>query len=227
MPRLFSYCIPVDDGAAPNPYWDVCTLVICKPVIRRTAEVGDWIVGTGSTRFGFANKVVYAMEVTEKMTMKDYDAYCRSQLPGKIPDARNPDYTRRVGDCIYDFSTNPATIRKSVHNEGNRMTDTNGKYALLSDHFYYFGKNPLDLEPQLVDIVKQGQGHRSTSNDPYFHEFVEWILKQTHAKNTMTGEPYLKLDFDINGNCRTDCASVRRKDAEQDELLDDVPSGLC
>jgi len=47
MPTLYTYCIPYDDGAAPNPYWGICTLVICKPVIRRTAEVGDWIVGTG------------------------------------------------------------------------------------------------------------------------------------------------------------------------------------
>jgi hypothetical protein len=48
MPSLYSYCILYDDGAVPNPYWDVCTLVICKSAIRRTAKEGDWIVGTGS-----------------------------------------------------------------------------------------------------------------------------------------------------------------------------------
>ena len=47
-PTLFTYCIPIDDGAAPNPYWGICTLVICKPVIRRVANVGDWVVGIGS-----------------------------------------------------------------------------------------------------------------------------------------------------------------------------------
>lgn len=41
MPSLFSYCIPVDDGAAPNPYWGICTLVICKPRIRLAADIGD------------------------------------------------------------------------------------------------------------------------------------------------------------------------------------------
>lgn len=50
MTKLYSYCIPCDDGAAPNPFEGVCTLVICKPRIRLTAEVGDWIVGTGSKR---------------------------------------------------------------------------------------------------------------------------------------------------------------------------------
>lgn len=43
MPRLFSYTIPIDDGAAPNPFHGMCSLVICNPAIRRVAERGDWI----------------------------------------------------------------------------------------------------------------------------------------------------------------------------------------
>jgi hypothetical protein len=23
MPKLYTYCIPYDDGAAPNPYWGI------------------------------------------------------------------------------------------------------------------------------------------------------------------------------------------------------------
>ncbi|WP_395051688.1 hypothetical protein [Flavobacterium sp.] len=38
MPKLFLYCIPFDDGAAPSPFWGVCTLNICKPVIRKNAK---------------------------------------------------------------------------------------------------------------------------------------------------------------------------------------------
>jgi hypothetical protein len=48
MPRLFSYPIPIDDGAAPNPFHRMCSLVICKPAIRRLAERADWIAGLGS-----------------------------------------------------------------------------------------------------------------------------------------------------------------------------------
>ena len=54
-PILYSYTIPYDDGAAPNPYWGVLTLAICKPVIRRTAEIGDWVVGTGSKQSPIGN----------------------------------------------------------------------------------------------------------------------------------------------------------------------------
>ena len=45
--KLYTYCLRYDDGAAPNPYWGVCTLVICKPAIRRSAEPGDWVVVFG------------------------------------------------------------------------------------------------------------------------------------------------------------------------------------
>ena len=34
--KLYTYCIPYDSGAAPNPFWETCTLAICKPVILKT-----------------------------------------------------------------------------------------------------------------------------------------------------------------------------------------------
>ncbi len=91
MTKIYSYVLRVDDGAAPNPFWGICTLVICKPRIRKSAEVGDWIVGTGSKRVkladgkicDFSNKIVYAMKVTEKMTLCEYDGFCRKNLNKK------------------------------------------------------------------------------------------------------------------------------------------------
>ena len=75
--KLYSYCIPVDNGAAPNPYWGVCTLTICKPDIRRTASIGDWVIGTGAKNVkghgDLSNKLVYAMLVTNKMTLKEWN----------------------------------------------------------------------------------------------------------------------------------------------------------
>src|SRR6266849_11107089 len=98
MPRLFTYCIPYDDGAAPNPYWGVCTLAICKTVIRRTAKEGDWLVRTGSKKTSTGNDfggcVVYAMQVTDVLSMADYDAWTKAKLPKKLPDASNKDLRR-------------------------------------------------------------------------------------------------------------------------------------
>jgi hypothetical protein len=212
--KLYSYCIPYDDGAAPNPFGGTCTLVICKPVVRRTAEVGDWIVGTGSKRSPVGDtsgRLVYAMRVTDKLSMSDYDARCRAQMRWKIPECASEDILRRVGDCIYDFSQNPAALRPSVHSVSNRKMDLGGQYALLSKDFYYFGKAAPPLPDMLAGIVKQGQGHRSVSNDPYLDTFIAWIRALTHGVN---GDPQMwgAKEIDACGSCRA------RSDEEDDQL---------
>ena len=221
MKKLYSYCIPVDDGAAPNPFWDICTLVICKPVIRRTAQKGDWIVATGSTQYGFENKVVYAMEVTDKMTLKDYDNFCKTELPKKIPNWRGTSYKDRVGDCIYDYSTEIPRIRKSVHNETNRERDLGGQFALLSDNFYYFGNNPVQLPDYLLDIVRQGQGHKSTSNTPYFELFLDWISSFQKYRNKVNAEPHLKDLFVLDSDYESKCSTRHKQQDDEDEQLGD------
>lgn len=72
MNRLFSYTIPVDDGAAPNPFDGLCTLAICKPKIRSRAKVGDWVAGLGSKNApsgDLSGRLVYAMKVDEVMSL--------------------------------------------------------------------------------------------------------------------------------------------------------------
>src|SRR5262245_1609237 len=102
---LFSYRVRHDSGAAPNPFWGTCTLVICKPGIRRKALPGDWVVGTGShnSPAGDLSKcVVYAMRVGRKLTMAEYDEWVAAELPGKLPDLSHPDRRRKKGDAVYD-----------------------------------------------------------------------------------------------------------------------------
>ncbi len=220
MPTLYTYCIPYDDGAAPNPYWGVCTLVICKPVIRRTAEIGDWIVGTGSTHSpieDISGCVVYAMRVSRTMTMEEYDAYVAEHLPEKVPQWRHRDARRRLGDALYDYSVDPPVQRPGVHGPGNVDTDLGGHNALLSDHFYYFGNRPVRLPQDLQGIVRQGQGHRSHSNAPYVERFVEWIDSLGYTPNSIMGEPQVDLfeEAGLVGTCAVGCA---RNDTEDERI---------
>src|SRR5262245_24496977 len=143
MGELFSYCVRFDGGAAPNPFWGVCTLVICKPQIRRTAQVGDWVVGTGSRRTpigDLSGAVVYAMRIGRKLTMAEYDEWAAAECPGKVPDPNHPDRRRAVGDALYDFSSNPPQVRPGPHTEADRERDLSGHYALLADQFVFFGR---------------------------------------------------------------------------------------
>jgi len=218
MPRLFTYCIPYDDGAAPNPYWGVCTLAICKPVIRRTAKEGDWIVGTGSknTLSGndFRGCVVYAMEVADVLPMEKYDAWTKAKLPEKLPDVSNKSLRRRVGDSIYDFSHRPPKQRKGVHEEGNRSTDLGGNNVLLSRNFFYFGNRPLRLPKQLTPIIHQTQGHKVDANQKYVGAFLDWIQGQDLDKNCLLGEPDL---LQLVATQLAGCAKPRCQCDKEDE----------
>lgn len=215
---LYSYCIPYDDGAAPNPFWGTCTLAICKPVIRRTAHLGDWVVGTGSVNTNTAGRVVYAMEVTATRSMADYDAWTQRQLQRKVPDWSSRDHRRRLGDSIYDFSVTPPRQRRGVHDPGNVEVDLGGKNVLISDHFYYFGDHAVALPPELLAIVKQGQGHRSWSNEAYADTFVRWI-EGLGLQPGVHGRPQLNLFRD--DRTAAACAYGRRTDGQEDERIGD------
>ena len=76
MPRLFTYTIPIDDGAAPNPFSGMCSLAICKPGIRRVAQEDDWVAGLGSRNApsgDLSERLVYAMRVEKVLSLEEYD----------------------------------------------------------------------------------------------------------------------------------------------------------
>lgn len=191
-------------------------MAICKPVIRRTAEEGDWIVATGSKEYGFENQMIYAMEVTKRMTFAEYDSYCKSFLPNKIPVWKTLDVKLRVGDCIYDYSKGEPILRLGVHDVENTKTDLGGINVLMSDHFYYFGSNPIQLPNSLLQIVKQGQGHKSKYNDPYIKTFLEWIMTFNEYKNKLNAMPYGLMDF-VNEDYLSKCSKQHKLDDEADE----------
>lgn len=213
MPTLFSYCVRYDGGSAPNPFGGICTLVICKPAIRRAAQVGDWIVGTGSKVSPVgdtAGRMIYAMRVGEKLTMAEYDKRCMTQLKGKIPDVVSPRRQDHVGDAIWHYTSpkEQPTPRPGDHDEHNRRTDLGGMYALLSDRFFYFGKNAPMLPDHLLGLVKQGPGHRAAANAHLLDAFLAWIA---HQPRGLRGEPQ---EWDA---ARKSCASSCAQHDEQDE----------
>ncbi|MCL2443265.1 MAG: hypothetical protein FWD13_07345 [Treponema sp.] len=197
MTKIFSYVLKIDDGAAPNPFGGLCTLTICKPIIRRKAKIGDWVIGTGSKNAMFSNGkkhdlsnyLVYAMKVTEKMYFKKYDIWCKENLQIKIPKFDSTNIIEQRGDCIYDFSNFPPILRKSVHTEENRKTDVSGKFSLHSNHFYYFGENPILLPEELKIFIKGSQGHLVFSDVNVINYFERWI---SQYPLNICNEPQLK-----------------------------------
>lgn len=216
-PRLFTYTIPVDDGAAPNPFRGMCSLAICKPGIRRVAKEGDWIAGLGSVnapRGKLSGCLVYAMRVEEVLSLEEYDRHAPARWPHRIPNLNSADLSERLGDCIYDYSSGAPRQRPSVHGKKNIETDLSGKNVLISRDFYYFGSRAVELPKNLRSICHQTQGHRSDSNASYFDAFVTW-LRRDFAPGQMHGWPDFIVDWS-EASQDAGC-SPRRLDGENDE----------
>ena len=192
MPTLFSYCVRTDDGAAPNPFGGVCTLAICKPRIRLTARVGDWIAGHGSaqSRIGDTRtRLIYAMRVTRILSMQEYDEFSRLELRDKIPQPDSPELWRRAGDSIYDFSSGKSPVqRPGVHQQEHMAHDLSGANVLLSTDFYYFGDHAIPIPAHLQGIIHQ-RGHKSLANAPLVAPFERWIRSLGVQKNSVLGIP--------------------------------------
>lgn len=190
--KTYAYMIPIDDGAAPNPYGGVCTLAICKPNIRKIAQEGDWLVGF--TRNETQTKktplcMVYAMRVTQVMSMEAYDRYTQAFLSIKVPDIKSNQIEKQMGDSVYDFSGESVTLRDGVHSRCTKEMDLEGKNVLLSEHFYYVGEEAknypfglnqeLDYHKDYIVLTKEEETH-----------FFDWLKQKPLNCNEVNAKPH-------------------------------------
>jgi hypothetical protein len=212
--KLYTYIVKYDRGLAPNPWGNYCTLNVCKPGIRRTAQVGDWIVGTGSKHVkghgDLSHQCVYLMEVTEKIPMSKYDDWALEKSPIKRVDFQSSDYKKKLGDSIYEFKNiHQIKQRPGIHNKENIKNDLSGEYTLISNNFIYFGDQAIDIPFYLLDMIKQKSGHRSDANQSYLNKFLKWKdeLFNEFGKNQLIGKPQLPLSKE---DCYSQCIPKKK-----------------
>jgi len=183
---IYSYVITRDFGFAPNPFFGYCTLATCKPTIRKNAQIGDWVIGTGSAAINskYINRLVYAMLVEEKMLFDDYwnDArfFCKKPV-------MNGSKMQSYGDNIYHVDSETGNfIQENSHhslkdglvNINNYTKDISGKFVLISKTYWYFGEEAILIPDKLKSIIKSGRQHRKIDETELIKAFVVWIQKQ-------------------------------------------------
>lgn len=212
--KLFSYVVTADSGFAPNPYWGYCTLATCKPVIRRCARVGDWIVGAGSKNGVGQRKLIYAMRVDEVLSIAKYDLDPRFE--SKKPVDGSP--YQRCGDNIYFKEDNGAwTQRRSYHTAKNMETDLSGRNVLVSENFYYFGGAAIELPTEYESLMATGRGHQSNFNPERVGSLIAWL--QSNFTVGLHGEPRL---IKQRVEARLDCSpSFKTQRAKRSPYGDD------
>jgi hypothetical protein len=209
--KLFSYVVARDYGFAPNPFGKYCTLATCKPEIRRHAEVGDWILGTGSKTKKMQGKIVFLMEVNYKLDFMEYWEDERFQYKKPF---LNKSLKFAYGDNIYHRSENgDEWIQENSHHSNidgtenlkNKQRDTSTNLVLVSNNFYYFGREAIDIPREFLEgdygICHSTQGYRNKFDEEFILRFLAWIQKDVPKKGKL-GDPLLFENFDRYGGPR-------------------------
>ncbi len=183
--RLFCYVVARDFGFAPNPFHGVCTLATCKPGIRRAAEIGHWVVSTGTAQRKRTGYLVHAMKVDETLTFEEY--WSDPRFRQKKPNLRSSK-KQAFGDNIY--SKPPGSTKwiqlNSHHsledgspNPANIATDTSANRVLIARDYVYWGGSGPKIPARFrnfdgIDICAK-RNHKSEFPQELIDAFVAWI----------------------------------------------------
>lgn len=181
--KLYSYVVARDYGFAPNPFFGVCTLATCKPNIRRVAQIGDWVIGTGSSENGKAGYLVYAMRITETMSYSEY--WMDERFAQKKPNLCGSK-KQAFGDNIYFDNGNGIWHQADSHhsyqggdaNLFNINNDTQTNRILVSTDYAYWGRSGPKIPEKFRNYgginICAGRNHKSQFPDSLVEEFIAW-----------------------------------------------------
>lgn len=183
--KLHSYVIEHDLGFAPNPFFGLCTLACCKPDIRKQAEVGHLVMGTGSANVGRQGYLTYWMRVDEII---DFDHFWEDPRFVLKKPAMRGSAMQRHGDNIYH--RNPETGEwcwvDSFHSEpggqksaSNLKRDTGRTDRVLIGHeFAYWGAAGPKIPDELGDFVVKRQGWKCNFAPDRLAAMLAWLDAQ-------------------------------------------------
>jgi len=171
MTTLYSYVVDHDNGIAPNPERGYCTLVKCK------------ISKTGKRR-----NIVELAE--ENDWIIGTGGVCKKSAGhGKII------FAMRVDERLPLEKFKKDNRFKGRRDHDRENCDLSKSYALISQHFFYFGKEAIEIGKidkkvlKMIDhsLEKKGPNYRRDFNENFIEHFVKWIEK--NYKPGKHGEP--------------------------------------
>ena len=176
---LYTYIVANDCGFAPNPESGYCSLACCKPVIRRCASEGCWIIGFCPSREG-PGKVTYVMRVNATMSFKDYSRNRRFE--DRIDNIYRPSSEGR-----YEFVPNRDLNYHNTPSENHHDTQTDR--VLIGSIFWYFGEKAVELPNDILDAIgKQGRWTRKITEAKSIRTLVCWLTD--HYRIGVHGKPH-------------------------------------
>lgn len=175
MKKLFSYIVDHDYGYAPNPYNGFCTLVHCKfkSISNKRRNIVE-LANVGDWILGSGGKNSASAGNNKIIYLMRVDE--KLDFDSYLKDSRFHDRE----DCI-------------DNGDGNQ-------FALISEHYFYFGKNAIDknklpLSIPLDKLFKTNQGFRSDFPIAKIDILIKWF--ECNYKIGMHGNPCGVVDTTI------------------------------
>lgn len=182
--KVYSYVVARDYGFAPNPFFGICSLATCKPLIRKHAKVGDWIIGTGSKGYGLEGKLAYAMKTSETLTFDEY--WNDPRFSQKKPNLKGS-FKQAYGDNIYHRNEKTGKwLQENSHhshsdglsNAANIRHDTQAPRVLLATEYAYWGGSgppiPAQFRQRRANVCCH-RGHKCNFPNDFVVSLVKWI----------------------------------------------------
>lgn len=197
MAKGYSYVVKRDYGFAPNPFHGFITLATCKPVIRKGAQVGDYVIGCADKRHG--NRLVYMMKVSGIVTFDTYwtDTTYRCKKP-----VMNGSLVRMYGDNIYHRNGQGSWIQEDSHhsyadgsaNPDNLRRDTKTTdRVLIGEEFFYLGQSMIPLPDDLNGCIYRHVGQKCIAE---VEALALWhYLEKRYPEKGLIDDPRQFRDF--------------------------------
>lgn len=143
--KVCTYCMKVDRGLAPNPFFGVCSLALCTPNhMRAKLHAGDYLIGLSSKGLRKQHRltkpvIIYAMEIDRVLDLDDY----YKQYPKKRGNSAGTN-EQQVGDALYrkddrGIIEHIPESKEHISSEA-QVKDIRGNRVFIGEKFWYFGK---------------------------------------------------------------------------------------
>lgn len=196
--KIYIHVIRNDVGLAPNPFYGYCTSALCTPShMKAKLQGGDWLIGNSPVADG--NWLVYAMRISEVLSMEEY--FEDRRFERKKPNPKGS-LIEQCGDNFYykDAERQWRRLPSHFHNENEEFAkdlgrEFAGRPVFVSQHFFYFGNARVSIPGHLQGIIKDSQGI-SKIEGALADNFVSWLA--SNYQPGVIGEP---KDFEDRSNC--------------------------
>jgi hypothetical protein len=172
MRRIWRYALVTDNGMAPCLEKGILSLCLCKPTIRKSGRIGEWVVGFVPKRINDGRvHVAWAGRIAEIFPMGDYE----KQFPGRQ-------------DAIYKLTERGWVFLRDDYHERSRSRDIDGKNALIFDPFWYWGDAGIAAPDEISNLAYYYVGQTTKNSSPERIEHLEAWLRSV-AEPGVHGKP--------------------------------------